>query len=334
MCLAIYKPAGASVKEEYLRNGFANHSDGAGFAWSENEKIQCVKGIFDADEMIKQYEKIKDFHCLIHFRKATHGKVDATNCHPFLFNDGKLALIHNGVLNIECTMEGLSDTAHFVKLVLEPFIKKYNIPINDIRLKYLIETSIGTDKMAVMTENGDTFLFNGKKGEWADGAWYSNTSYKWAYSRSSYKSNDTTPVTGPVYGASLPIGKSYNHKNWRKKFDSDSEGDESYLEFWKQALDESKSDSEGNPSTETQKLPKLIGNGTGTTITVEEVENMSDEQIKSLTTTTTTTSKQDGQMMEYGWYDEEIENDIKCYMEDMGMSREMAIIRAFNPHNQ
>ena len=58
-------------------------------------------------------------------------KLMKLNCHPFLFNDNKLALIHNGILPIKCNIDGLSDTVHFVKLVLEPMVKKYNIPIND-----------------------------------------------------------------------------------------------------------------------------------------------------------------------------------------------------------
>ncbi len=185
MCLAIYKPADAQVSEEHLRNGFANHSDGAGFAWSVDGKLFIKKGIFNVEEVIEHYRLIKDYPCLIHFRKATHGKVDKTNCHPFLFNDGKLALIHNGILSIKCTIDGLSDTAHFVKLVLEPMVNRNKVPINDGALSYLINTSIGSDKMAVMTEDGTTYIFNEDKGKWEGGVWYSNSIFSWTYKSAS-----------------------------------------------------------------------------------------------------------------------------------------------------
>ena len=104
MCLAIYQPAGKTVQEKYLRYGFDNHSDGAGIAWAADGVLHVEKGIFNIEKLLEVYERVKQYPCLIHFRKATHGKVDAANCHPFLLNDGKLALIHNGVLNIRCSI--------------------------------------------------------------------------------------------------------------------------------------------------------------------------------------------------------------------------------------
>jgi len=339
MCLAIYKPAGTIIKEEYLRNGFQNHSDGAGFAWSQDGKLHVAKGIFNVDEMIAKYNEIKDFHCLIHFRKATHGKIDAANCHPFLFNEGKLALIHNGILNIKCTIDGLSDTAHFVKLVLEPLVTKYNVPINNNSLHYLISSSIGTDKMAVMTENGDTYIFNTDKGEWNEGSWYSNSSYKWSYSKSTtgcgINGSCSYPETSPTYGHSANIQTYKSQKTWKKRFEEDNEGDEAYLEFWNQALVQSLGDGNPNTNTKTQKLPKLIGNGdsssSSSTVTVEEVENMSDEELEKLAEN----SKREeiispGHMMDYGWWDKEIEDDIATCIDQFGINREQAILRVFN----
>jgi hypothetical protein len=242
-------------------------------------------------------------------------------------------------------MDGLSDTAHFVKLVLEPLIKTYNIPINDKRLKYLIETSIITDKMAVMTADGSTYIFNEEKGEWADGVWYSNTSYKWAYTKTVTTYPASTAATTPVYGASCPIGggaKTYNsHKNWRKKFEDDSEGDDSYLEFWNQALAESKADAEAateGGNTKTQRLPKLVEDNViigNTIVSVEEVENMTDEEIEALSGTAKKAVIADigpGHMMEYGWWDEEIEGDIETCITSYGINREQSILRVFNTH--
>ena len=224
MCVAIYKPAGVEIPHKNFKNAFEHHPDGAGIAWAANGILYVKKGIFNVDEFIEQYEKVKQYHCLIHFRKATHGKIDATNCHPFLFNDGKLALIHNGILPIKCSIEGLSDTAHFVKLVLEPMVQQHKVPINDGALNYLISTSIGTDKLAVMDGQGTTYIFNEEKGAWDEGTWYSNTSYKFP----PYKATDYSKH--PYFSNNDRYSR---HTNWRRHWDNVSEdADESYLDFW------------------------------------------------------------------------------------------------------
>ena len=68
------------------------------------------------------------------------------------------------------------------------------------------------------------------------------------------------------------------------------------------------------------------------TVTVEEVENMSDEELELYTgggkKKQETTGP--GTMMEYGWWDEEIEADVDLYMNQYGVNRENAIIRVFN----
>jgi len=332
MCLAIYKPADADVPLEHLRNGFANHPDGAGFAWAVNGQLFIKKGIFDADEVVKQYELIKQYPCLIHFRKATHGKIDETNCHPFLFNDGKLALIHNGVLPIKCNIEGLSDTAHFVKLVLEPMVKRNKVPINDGALHYLITTSIGTDKIAIMDGTGTTYVFNEDKGKWEGGVWYSNTSFSWVYKTQATSCGSTGCSTYSTYfnrnttGGSTTPAYDAHKANWRKAFETDSENDESYLEFWKRTLTTTPQDIGTEYSLKkSQKLPLLLKEtvddaGNVTIIDVEEV----DEPKKKEKT------YGPGMMCDYGWWDEEIEADIEKFMKERGCTRDDAIIRVFN----
>ena len=76
MCVAIYKPAGIEIPHKNFKNAFEHHPDGAGIAWAAKGILFVRKGIFNVDELIEQYEKVKQYHCLIHFRKATHGKID------------------------------------------------------------------------------------------------------------------------------------------------------------------------------------------------------------------------------------------------------------------
>ncbi len=331
MCLAIYKPAGAQVTEEHLRNGFANHSDGAGFAWAADGKLHVVKGIFDVDEVVKQYELIKEYPCLIHFRKATHGKIDKTNCHPFLFNDNKLALIHNGVLSIKCTIEGMSDTLHFVKLVLEPMVQRNNVPINDGALQYLLSTSIGSDKMVIMDGDGNAYVINEDKGKWEGGCWYSNTSFSWnieefrSKSSSGYYGGSQSYFNRTGQGHAPNASYESHKNNWRKRFEDSAEDDESYLEFWKRTAKADQNIGACCSLKETQKLPLLLKErvddaGNVHIIDVEEVEEPEKkEKVYG-----------PGMMCDYGWWDEEIEADIEKIRKNTGCSREQAIIRVFN----
>jgi len=335
MCLAIYKPAGATVAESHLRNGFANHSDGAGFAWAADGALHVVKGLFDVEEVVKQYELIKEYPCLIHFRKATHGTVDESNCHPFLFNDGKLALIHNGIISIKCTIEGLSDTAHFVKLVLEPMVKRNNVPINDGALQYLISTSIGTDKMVIMDGDGKAYVINEDKGKWEGGVWYSNTSFSWSYKTPVV--TPTTPYQYPQQSQSSYLTRyntghapnSSTGKTWRKSFETDSEDDASYLEFWKRTKDVKTDIGSDISNKETQVLPNI---GFTTTEVIDDAGNVTIIDVHDLEETQVEDKKTfgEGMMCEYGWWDEEIESDIALLRLNMGLNRETAILRVFS----
>ena len=316
MCVAIYKPAGVEIPHKNFKNAFEHHPDGAGIAWAANGILYVKKGIFNVDEFIEQYEKVKQYHCLIHFRKATHGKIDATNCHPFLFNDGKLALIHNGILPIKCSIEGLSDTAHFVKLVLEPMITQHKVPINDGALNYLISTSIGTDKLAVMDGAGTTYIFNEEKGNWDEGVWYSNTSYKFPpYKATDYKNH-------PYFSNNSDTRYS-RHSNWRRHWNgTNEEADESYLDFWrKNAPITTVIETDPKKTRQTLLLPGIRESvdDAGNVIVDVDAEIVEEEKPKY----------SEGQMCEYGWFDESVEADIQTYQTNIGLSREEALIRIF-----
>ena len=349
MCLAIYAPAGSDIPEKNLKNGFDNNSDGAGMAWATDGQLHVRKGMFKFEEVIDQYNAIKQYPCMIHFRKATSGKIDMANCHPFLFNDGKLALIHNGVLAIKCNIDGLSDTAHFVKLVLEPLIKNYSIPINDGSLHYLITTSIGSDKMCIMEGTGKTYILNEDKGIWDEKVWYSNTSFRWTYTKPDFTSVNTNYMsisknTNRGYFSSNTTNKSpllanssnNNSTNWRKHWEDDESGDADYINFWKKNNSNSNSNSNllslSNPVDTND--AQLIGPQTHRFTNLLEApksDGVDESGNVILVVEEVASSKySEGQMCEYGWFDPEIESDIAVYQQNIGLSREEAMIRVFN----
>jgi predicted glutamine amidotransferase len=178
VCLAIYKPNGVEIAQRYLRHGFHNNMDGAGFAVCINNKIAIFKGYTTFDSFMEAYKPHATRAAIIHFRIATHGETTTKNCHPFGLHDDRYAIIHNGIINIDTKFQKeMSDTWHFGELVLTPMLQK--MPFNHPVLKYLIETSIGTyNKIVMLRKDGAHVIFNEKQGAWHRGAWYSNDSYK------------------------------------------------------------------------------------------------------------------------------------------------------------
>src|SRR6266446_7671605 len=125
MCLAIYKPKGVQIARKHLKSGFDNNVDGAGFAICRNNTIEIYKGYFKFDEFYDRYNELQRYPALIHFRIATHGIVNAQNCHPFEICDGQFALSHNGVMpvGLEPPIDE-SDTAYFAREIMEPILNK------------------------------------------------------------------------------------------------------------------------------------------------------------------------------------------------------------------
>ena len=182
MCIAILKTKEGFISDEILENCCNNNPNGAGIAYTKDNKLYIVKGIFDVNEFVKQYhkaEKLADNNMLIHCRISTSGLIDKDNCHPHVVNNNTV-LIHNGILDIKVPVNSKkSDTRLYIDKYLadlpEDFI--YNKSITN-----LIEYSIGLDnKFIFLNSKGDYKIINEKSGQWIDGVWYSNTSYKNSY---------------------------------------------------------------------------------------------------------------------------------------------------------
>ena len=334
MCLAIYQPIGKSVPENHLESGFKNHGDGCGIAWAEGGKLHVKRGVhMKFEEFLEWYNQVKQYPCLIHFRKSTSGKIDEANCHPFIFNEGKLAAIHNGVLNIKCNDKDFSDTYHFITLVLDPLVRKYHIPINDCSLNYLICTSIGSDKLAVMDGNGKTYIFNEEKGNMDEGVWYSNTSYKFTY-QSSYGGSSSTFH----HGACSSTSPYFTGGSRGYSVDSEDENDEAYLEFWRRQTTPVSSVC----ATATQQTTLLLNPPAGTKTapgrtpididgTGVNLEGQMDDGDALITEREQQQNKEprSGEMQEYGWFDAEVEHEIAGYQKTLGLSRDEAMIKVF-----
>lgn len=177
MCLAIFKPAKCSITEEALRNGWQGNSDGAGFAFVRNGKVQIMKGFMTVKDFLEAYNTAvkanRKSPFVIHFRIRSRGEKNAENTHPFQIKDG--VLIHNGSLDGTGAefAKGKSDTFLFA----EKFADRLPFDVVSASKKELGD-AVGYNKVVILYDDGRHIIVNENLGHWKDDVWYSNHSYE------------------------------------------------------------------------------------------------------------------------------------------------------------
>ena len=236
MCIAILKTKDGNITDEQLLNCFDNNPDGAGLAYTKDNKIFIVKGIFDAKQFVEEYHKAvaeADGAMLVHCRIGTSGFKDYTNCHPHVVSD-ECVMIHNGILSIDVPKDSkVSDTVLYVEQYLKPLPKDFML--ND-GIMSLITDHIGAgNKFVFLNNHGDFSIANEKAGHWKNGVWFSNYSYEaYSFYTKGYKgkSKAYSPYT------------SYWDEEWQLQVAVDSMTDDEVLllgatptyDFYKQSL--------------------------------------------------------------------------------------------------
>ena len=97
---------GTGAVGEILLSGLKNLEyrgyDSSGIALNDNGRIDIFKASGKLgnlyDKVAGKTEKLPATGGIGHIRWATHGKPSLENAHPHLSNDGRLALVHNGII--------------------------------------------------------------------------------------------------------------------------------------------------------------------------------------------------------------------------------------------
>ena len=186
MCIIVYKPWGVPVDLETLRICFENNPDGAGYMFPCEGRLLINKGFFTFPDFLDAWEKTRKLHgdgppVVFHFRIATAGQIDMTNCHPHRIAQD-LGFVHNG--NLSCVhvpkSSDISDTIIYYKRYLSSLTGQ-SLP--NAKLFGMIERHIDSgNKFVFMNGRGDVAICNEQQGIWKDGIWFSNYSFRtrWA----------------------------------------------------------------------------------------------------------------------------------------------------------
>ena len=177
MCIAIMKSENKKINKATLQRCYNANPDGAGFMFAENKKLTVKKGYFTFKDFYKEYKPHENKQVLLHFRIKTHGPINKNNCHPFLVNNS-LGFIHNGIISGYGDNKE-SDTIAFNNAILKKLVAKHgNNSLFDDPMVELIENVIGYSKLVFLDRHGNYRIMNESKGDWHDGVWYSNSSWK------------------------------------------------------------------------------------------------------------------------------------------------------------
>lgn len=217
MCLLTFMHAGVTADVEDLRTGALNNPDGFGYAVHAGTKVIANSGL-EFDRVLDEFLSVRAKHsgpALFHSRITTHGGTTLDNCHPFYVGRDTLSVVaHNGMLPISAK-NGKSDTRIFAEELLPSW---GGTPmLNSKRMRKKLSKFAEGSKLVFLSANPDVqndyTIINEDLGDWFDGVWWSNSSYKWArktYDTGWAKHDYGTWQNDGDYDYWVPLGKTYD----------------------------------------------------------------------------------------------------------------------------
>ena len=205
MCLIILtQPSVKLPTKKELKYAWDNNPHGAGYSFYKESLSIIKKELLDFKvfySMLKKdykaYGKFSQF--LIHFRYATHGVIDNSNCHPFNMTNGP-TMAHNGIICEMPEHPTKSDTIIFKENILEKLPTRF---WENQSIMILLETFLDGNKIVFIHNAFDYTIINEKLGHWKNDCWFSNDTYEAIYQAKSYKQFNETDFPCDFCGLNL-----------------------------------------------------------------------------------------------------------------------------------
>lgn len=197
MCMLCVIPPNTIPSREKLENSALNNPHGFGFAIvvPEEGRIICERTM-NADESINRFLELRNRYmtgyAMWHARIATSGKIDVSNCHPFLVPDKQYPLAtyvaHNGMLDVH---EEVGDTRSDTRIFTEDLLPAIGgvTALDNVQVFNLIDEFTRGSKVAILTVHPKAeyqiYMFHENAGHWdkETGVWWSNSSCELSYSK-------------------------------------------------------------------------------------------------------------------------------------------------------
>ena len=204
MCVIVTKPAGAKMPaDSILEQMWISNPDGAGFAYTLNNKVYVEKGFMklkDLTNALAGLEKrlktnanrsLDDVSLLVHFRITTHGGTVPQLTHPFPISrdtnyllstdyQADVVLAHNGIISTVTTTPQNSDTTQYIRDILVPMKQSNRRFMESKHMLEIIENTINSSRFTFLDKTGEFHFV----GDWktdldTPGCLYSNLSHKY-----------------------------------------------------------------------------------------------------------------------------------------------------------
>ena len=187
MCLLMVS-MGQVPDYNHISNANINNPDGFGFAVHTGDRIITSRGMNPQKTVDKFYDTLdkagKDFVAIYHSRITTHGDSIVENAHPFKV-DGRsdLILAHNGMLPIH---PKAGDRRSDTRIFAEDIMVNMGIEMLDDKHSFArLEDWAAGSKIAILSNapelRDSVYIVNEHLGAWEGDIWWSNSSYKNAY---------------------------------------------------------------------------------------------------------------------------------------------------------
>lgn len=169
------------LSKEEIEQGWNKNPDGGGIGWVEDRRVNFIKGLMNVEDFKKEYDKIKVFPHIVHFRDASTGiPVNPKLTHPFILSKASpIRLRYRGIKPIIFHNGTIKEWKRFYETYINIKIREDNL--SDTRVMAMIWAELGEKAFELLNPGRVVILYPSgeikRYGEWIEkkGIYLSNT---------------------------------------------------------------------------------------------------------------------------------------------------------------